>query len=216
MRLYKVPDWKCDVVPNGVVPTEYQKEVDPEEVKRSYGLNPSSPLILYTGRLEYQKGPDLLLEAISQVYNYHGDVQAIIAGAGCMQQYLQERAKDLPVKFVGYIPDTEYIRLLNACDLAVIPSRNEPFGLVLLEAWSANRCVIASNVGGLSENIDTFVNGLKVRVNPDSLAWGISTTLDEPSGSAAMGKEGRRKVDQMFLWEPIAQQMTGTYSRAVA
>ncbi|MEI8330112.1 MAG: glycosyltransferase [Methanomicrobiales archaeon] len=74
------------------------------------------------------------------------------------------------MQFVGYIPDSEYIRLLNAADIVVIPSRNEPFSLVLLEAWCAEKCVVACNVGGLSKNIDAYVNGLKVEVNPESIA----------------------------------------------
>ena len=125
-------------------------------------------------------------------------------------------AKDLPANFVGYVPDSEYIRLLNACDLVVIPSRNEPFGLVLLEAWSAEKGVVASNVGGLSENIDTFVDGLKVEPEPGSLAWGINTIMDDPSQAIALGKRGRKKVERIFLWEPIAGKMTETYARVVA
>ena len=133
-----------------------------------------------------------------------------------MRQYLESRAHDLPVNFVGYIPDSEYIRLLNACDLVVIPSRNEPFGLVLLEAWSAGKCVVASDVGGLGENIDAFVNGIKTEVSPDSLAWGIKTMIDEPWNAGALGIRGRRKVDRVFLWGPIAGRLTDTYARIVA
>jgi glycosyltransferase involved in cell wall biosynthesis len=140
----------------------------------------------------------------------------IVAGDGGMREFLQERAKDLPVNFVGYIPDSEYIRLLNAADVVVIPSRNEPFGLVLLEAWSAEKCVVACNVGGLSENIDAFVNGVKVEVNPDSLAWGISTMIDEPWNAVALGKRGRKKVDRVFLWDPIVRGLTDTYARTVS
>ena len=214
MQLYNVPDWKCDVVPNGIVPRQYCASLDAGEVKRAYGIHPFAPLILFIGRLVYQKGPDLFLDAIRQVCQRRWDAKVIVAGDGGMRQYLQERARDLPVNFVGYIPDSEYIRLLNACDLVVIPSRNEPFGLVLLEAWSAEKPVVACDVGGLSENIDTFVNGIKVQPDPGSLAWGITTMIDEPGNAEAQGKRGRRKVDRHFLWDPIADRMVNTYSRA--
>ena len=161
MHLYNVPDGKCDVVPNGVVPREYRTDIDPGEVKQEYGIQPSDPLIFFIGRLAYQKGPDLLIEAMKTVCRNQPDAKLIVAGEGNMRQSLGEQAKDLPVQFAGYIPDSEYVRLLNACDLVVIPSRNEPFGLVLLEAWSAEKGVVASNVGGLSENIDSFVDGVK-------------------------------------------------------
>jgi glycosyltransferase involved in cell wall biosynthesis len=213
MQIYNVPDWKCDIVPNGIVPRQYRAGIDPGEVKRAYGIHPYAPLILFIGRLVYQKGPDLFIEALQKVCRERWDAKVIVAGDGGMRQYLQERARDLPVNFVGYIPDSEYIRLLNACDLVVIPSRNEPFGLVLLEAWSAEKPVVACDVGGLSENIDTFVNGIKVRPEPESLAWGINTMIGDPEHAQVLGRRGRAKVDRQFLWDPIAHRMTNTYSR---
>jgi len=75
--------------------------------------------------------------------------------------------------------------------------------------------VVASNVGGLSENIDTFVDGLKVEPDPGSLAWGINTIMDEPAQGIALGKKGRKKVERVFGWGPIGRKMTETYSRVV-
>ena len=216
MWLYNVPDEKCEVIPNGVVPREFHTAIDPGEVKRSYRIHPYAPLILFIGRLVYQKGPDLLIEATGNVCQHRRDVQIVIAGEGDMRQFLQERAKDLPVNFTGYIADSEYVRLLNAADIVVIPSRNEPFGLVLLEAWSAGKCVVASDVGGLSENIDTFVNGIKVNVDSESLAWGIKMMVDDPDTARVFGKRGRTKVDRHFLWGPIVSKLTETYARMVS
>ena len=213
MQLYNVPDWKCDVVPNGIVPRQYRAYLDAGEVKRAYGIHPFAPLILFIGRLAYQKGPDLFIEAIRKVCQHRWDAKVIVAGDGGMRQFLQERARDLPVNFVGYIPDSEYIRILNACDLVVIPSRNEPFGLVLLEAWSAEKPVVACDVGGLSENIDSFVNGIKVQPDSESLAWGISTMIEDPMSAQVQGRRGRTKVDRQFLWDPIATRMANAYTK---
>jgi glycogen(starch) synthase len=213
MQLYNVPDWKCDVVPNGIVPRQYRASLDPGDVKRAYGIHPFAPLILFIGRLVYQKGPDLFIEAMRKVCQHRWDAKVIVAGDGGMRQFLQDRARDLPVNFVGYIPDSEYIRLLNACDLVVIPSRNEPFGLVLLEAWSAEKPVVACDVGGLSENIDTFINGIKVQPEAGSLAWGISSMIDNPENAQVQGRRGRSKVDRVFLWDPIARNMAGSYQK---
>lgn len=216
MNLYNIPDWKCDVVPNGVVPREFRADIDPGEVKKAYGIHPYAPLILFIGRLVYQKGPDLLIEALRKVCRQHWNARVIVAGDGGMRSYLSDRARDLPVNFIGYIPDSEYIRLLNACDMVVIPSRNEPFGLVLLEAWSAEKAVIASNVGGLSENIYSFVDGVKVDPDPESLAWGINSLVEEPWTAISLGKRGRKKVDSTFRWEPVGNRMLETYSRVTA
>jgi glycosyltransferase involved in cell wall biosynthesis len=216
MALYNIPEGKCDVVPNGIVPRQYRAEINAAEVKQSYGIPASDPLILFIGRLAYQKGPDILIGAIKTVCREHRDAKLIVAGEGDMRQVLVEQASDLPVNFIGYIPDSEYIRLLNACDLVVIPSRNEPFGLVLLEAWSAEKGVVASNVGGLSENIDSFVDGVKVEPQAETLAEGISAVIGEPQQAGALGKQGRKKIDRLFLWGPIGGKMTETYSRVVA
>jgi len=74
MSLYDIPDWKIDVVANGIVPGHYQADVDPEAVKRRYGFDPDSPLILFVGRLAWQKGPDMLVDAAPHLLREH-DVQ---------------------------------------------------------------------------------------------------------------------------------------------
>jgi glycosyltransferase involved in cell wall biosynthesis len=213
MDLYHVPDWKCDVVPNGIVARQYRMDVNPAQVKREYGTDPSAMLLFFIGRLAYQKGPDLLVGAMKTVHRQFRDAHLIIAGEGEMRPSLEKDAGGLPVTFTGYIPDPEYIRLLNACDLVVIPSRNEPFGLVLLEAWSAEKPVVACDVGGLSENIDAFINGIKVLPEPGSLAWGISAMLDDPVQAEVRGRRGRAKVDRQFLWDSVANRMADTYSQ---
>jgi glycosyltransferase involved in cell wall biosynthesis len=213
MWLYGVPEHKISVIPNGIYPEAYSMRLDPGTVKKEYGIHPLAPLVLFVGRLVYQKGPDLLVEAIPQVLRKRWDVQFIIVGNGDMRQWLEEQCRTLPVQFTGYVSDQEHLRLLNACDLVVIPSRNEPFGLVLTEAWSAERCVVATDVGGLCENIDNFSDGIKVPVRADSIAWGIGYALDDPVRNRAMGLAGKRKLVSMFNWERIGSMMDGAYQR---
>ncbi|MCG7854292.1 MAG: glycosyltransferase family 4 protein [Methanoregulaceae archaeon] len=213
MWLYGIPEQKITVVPNGIYPDAYRVPLDPGSVKKGYGIHPLAPLVLFVGRLVYQKGPDLLADAIPLVLRKRWDVQFVIVGEGDMRQWLEERCRPLPVHFAGYIPDPEYLRLLNACDLVVIPSRNEPFGLVLTEAWSAERCVVATDVGGLSENIDNFTDGIKVPVRADSIAWAISYIIEDPVRIRSMGRAGRRKVVSRFNWEKVGGMMEDVYYR---
>jgi glycogen(starch) synthase len=215
MWLYGIAEDKITVIPNGIDPDAYRLPVDPGSVKKRYGIHPLAPLVLFTGRLVYQKGPDLLVEAIPMVLKRRGDVQFVIAGKGDMLPFLEGRSRELPVQFPGYVTDDEYLRLLNACDLVVIPSRNEPFGLILTEAWSAERCVVATDVGGLSENIDNFVDGIKVPARADSIAWGINYIIEDPIRIRAMGRAGRRKVISLFSWEKIRGMMEQVYGELV-
>lgn len=208
MWLYNVPDWKISVIPNGIRPENYYKTVDSGAVKQRYGIHPLAPTIFFIGRLVTQKGPDLLVEAIPKVINNRWDAKFIIAGGGGMRGHLEYLARKNgvmdSVRFLGYVPDEEYLDILNACDIVCIPSRNEPFGLVLLEAWSAEKAVVAADVGGLGENIDNFNNGIKVFNNPESIAWGINYIINDPGGVHHLGQEGKKAVKTRFSWDKIA------------
>jgi glycosyltransferase involved in cell wall biosynthesis len=216
MWLYRIPEWKIDVVSNGIQVEKYRREVDPGRIKEKYGIHPLAPLILFAGRLTHQKGPDLFIETIPRVLCHRGDAKFIVVGHGEARGYLEYRAQQLgishTIRFTGWLPDDEYLELLNACDIVCIPSRNEPFGLILLEAWSAGKAVVATNVGGLNENIENFVNGIKVFPHPESIAWGINYIINDASGVKWIGENGRRKAKN-FGWDSIAEKMIGVYKK---
>ncbi len=212
MWLYNIPEWKIKVIPNGIEPEKFHMDINAEEVKKDYGIDPLEQLVFFMGRLVYQKGPDLLLHAAPKILEHHPNAKFLFAGDGDMRSFLEGWAKSFGgrVRFLGYLPDMEFVRLLNAVDLVVIPSRNEPFGLVLLEAWSAKKGVVATDVGGLSENIDNFENGVKVYVTPESIAWGANYCLNDLESTKNMGKKGWEKLGK-FRWETIAKEMVGVY-----
>ncbi len=214
MRLYHVPDWKIKVYPNGVIPEQFDVILDQGEMKRQMGIHPFSPTILFIGRMVFQKGPDLLLHALNKVRARHWGVQAIMAGDGGMRPWLEETAhkQNLPVRFTGYISDSQYVRLLKMADLVVIPSRNEPFGIVLPEAWSAGKAVVASDVGGLHENIESYRDGIKVNPSSDDICQGICQALDDPNQMHRYGRAGQAKVYREFCWSRIASQMNTLYA----
>lgn len=213
MQLYQVPDWKVRVFPNGVVPEQFDVMLDQGEVKQSLGIHPYAPTVLYIGRMAVQKGPDLLLEALPRVKDRFWGLEVIMAGDGGMRPWLEDRSRamGLPVRFPGYITDAEYVRLLAAADLVVIPSRNEPFGIVLLEAWSAGRPVVACNVGGLHENIEDFRDGIRTDVSSESIASGICQALENIDQSRTWGRNGRAKVYREFQWAGIASRLDTMY-----
>ncbi len=215
MWLYGVPEWKITVVPNGTDPDAFRLVLDPGTVKKEYGIHPLAPVVLFLGRLEYQKGPDLLIRAIPSIIARRWDVRFLFAGTGSMQATLSAMAHSMPVAYLGYVSDTERQRLLNSCDLVANPSRNEPIGLVLTEAWSAERCVVATDVGGLAENIETFVDGIKVPVRPDAIAWGISYVIEDPVRMQEMGRAGQKKVAARFSWGRVTRRMAGLYRQVL-
>jgi len=213
--LYGLPPERIDVVRNGIDPASYRFAANPSEVKRRCGVDPLAPMILYVGRLEYQKGPDILLESIPKILRGRPEARFLFAGRGGMMDYLQRRRQDLGVedatRFLGFLPELELLRVLNSCDLVCLPSRNEPFGMVLLEAWAAGKPVVASDVGGLAENIDESINGLKVEPDPEAVASGVLRLLNSPSLMEALARAGEEKV-RLFTWKEPVRRLTDIYA----
>jgi glycosyltransferase involved in cell wall biosynthesis len=213
-EIFGTPPEKIDVIPNAITPEKYRKDVRPGDVKKKYGIPETSPVVLYIGRLEYQKGPDLLLEAAPLVLKNQENVKFVFAGRGTASRSLKRRVRKLgisgAVKFLGWIPYMRYVDLLNTCDLVCIPSRNEPFGIVLLEAWATGRPVVVTDVGGLGENVENFVNGIKVHPHPKSIAQGINYLLNHPRVRERIAREGNKSVKE-FNWPAVTKKLLGVY-----
>lgn len=218
VRVCKIPKEKIDVVPNAITPSKYQISVDAEKVKKKYGIPLDVRTILFMGRLEYQKGPDLLLDAVPEVLRRHEDVLFLFAGTGTMSRRLKRKARKYElmekVKFLGWIPYRKYVNLLNICDVMCIPSRQEPFGIVLLEGWATGRPMVVTNVGGLAENVKHLVNGVKVNPNPKSIARGICYVLEHPQVAKRVSENGKKSV-QKFTWRNTIRKLLRTYRRAL-
>ena len=212
--LYKIPIEKIDVIPNAIDPRKHRVHVDPGRVKEKYGIHPLAPVVLFMGRIEYQKGPDLLAEAIPRVLSNRWDVKFIFVGDGGMRSYLEHRANEIGVghatRFLGKVPHWQYLESLNSGDIVCIPSRNEPFGIVLLEAWAAGKPVITTDIGGLGDNIENFVDGIKVYPNYESIAWGINYLLDNPDAMKQVIEGGKEKVKK-FSWDNTLSKLLNTY-----
>ena len=106
----------------------------------------------------------------------------------------------------------ELADLFEACDIVAVPSRNEPFGIVILEGWSANKPVVSTKRGGPAEFVWHEVNGLQVDDTPDSVAWGLGTLLADHDRCRWMGRNGRAAVDAAFSWDNIAGQTEEVYA----
>jgi glycosyltransferase involved in cell wall biosynthesis len=215
MWMYEVPGWKICAVYNGVNPSNYDGFLDPADVKRRYHIAPMDPMVLFSGRLVYQKGPDLLLEATPAILKFYPDAKFVFAGDGEMRGQLQHRAHQLGVahatRFIGFQGNGTLTSLYKACDVVCVPSRNEPFGIVVLEAWSCGKPVASTVNGGPDEFVWHEVNGLKVYPNPDSIAWALGTMFRNFEWVRWMGRNGRIAVETAFSWNSIADHVLGVY-----
>ncbi len=215
MWMYNVPDWKSFVIYNGINSRNFNGWIDPAAVRKLYNVGPLDPVVLFVGRMVYQKGPDLLVEAIPSVLKYYDKAKFIFVGDGEMRWDVENKSRSMGVshatRFLGYLNGWRLVDLYKASDAVCIPSRNEPFGIVILEAWSAGKPVIASLSGGPGEIIWHDVNGLKIYPNPDSVAWGIGTMFQDFEHARWMGKNGRIAVESAFSWDIIANQVLAVY-----
>lgn len=215
MWMYEVPDQKISTVYNGVNVHHYDGWIDPADVKRRYGIGPVDPTVLFVGRMVHQKGPDLLMEAVPAILRSHPHAKFIFAGDGDLRGGVERRAHQLrvahAVRFLGFHANGALTDIYKACDALCVPSRNEPFGIVVLEAWSAGKPVVCTDAGGPAEFVWHEVNGLKVRANPESIAWGLGTLFTNFEWARWMGRNGRIAAEAGFSWDEIADQVLTVY-----
>ena len=213
-QIYKIPDYKLWEIPNGINVGKIKREIDPGNVKKHYGIHPCLPVVLFTGRMAYQKGPDLLVEAAAKVLKKR-NAQFVLIGEGEMRSQCEYQAQKLGIgnscNFLGYAPDNTVIDWFNACDLVCVPSRNEPFGIVVLEAWDAKKPVVASDAVALIEN---FKTGVVAHKEPSSIAWGLNYVL-EGLGRNRMGEKGYDLLKQKYNWKTIAKKTLEVYEKVI-
>jgi len=211
-KIYGFEEWKIAMIPNGVSLHKFSAPIDRWSVKKPYGVGVWDPVCLFVGRMVVQKGADLLLESIPSILADVPTAKFFFIGDGYMRSHLEHRAQELGVhqatKFLGYVSESELINFYKACDVVCIPSRNEPFGIVALEAWAAGKPIVVTNNG--FDFVWHDINGLKVYDNPNSIAWGIKTIFSDPERARWMGTNGR-KAAEIFSWDNIARITSGVY-----
>lgn len=215
MQVYSIPEEKIDVVPNGIVSGKIQRNVDSRSVKRRYYIKSDAPVVLFCGRMSYQKAPDLLVEAIPLILKNHKDVKFIFAGEGDMMNACEDLARRLKVndacRFLGYITSQAKEALMNACDLLCVPSRNEPFGMVVLEAWDAGKPVVATEAISI---INNFEDGLLAYIQPESIAWCINRLFANRKEMEKIASAGHNRIKREFSWDKISERTEDVYEKA--
>jgi glycogen(starch) synthase len=204
------------MIPNGVnTQVSASSETEDREAFRAKFALPEEKIVLYVGRLVYEKGIHVLINAVPKVL---GRVNAkfIIVGSGYMKEQLLNIVRSMrlehKVLFMGFVDDETLLRLQKCADVSVVPSLFEPFGIVALEAMAAKSPVVVSDTGGLSEIVDHDATGFKAYPNnPESLAWGITKILIDENYRNYIRENAHRKVQEKYDWEKIAQQTKQVY-----
>jgi glycogen synthase len=213
---FQLPDDKIDLVPNGVEvrPDPFADATERQAFRRRYVADYQC-LVFYVGRIVYEKGLHVLLDAWPQITAF-SDSQLVIAGIGgqldALKQQVRERGLSDSIHFAGFISDEDREKLYRVADVAVFPSLYEPFGIVALEAFASGCPVVVSDTGGLAEVVDHGTTGLVVPpADPASLAQAVLATLNRPTAARIRAQAARRLVEERYSWQEIAVQTTQVY-----
>ena len=219
-EIFELPPRKMDVIPNGV-DLDAVKAPDGVEEFRAQRLRiaPDEKLIVFAGRLEYEKGVQTVLDALPLVLK-RLPVRFLVAGVGTHEEELRAHARrdglDGQVEFLGFVPDVELKMYYAAADLAVVPSLYEPFGMVALETMAAGTPCIAADTGGLRELVVHDATGLRFSPgDPSSLADAIVRLLTDTHLDRRLTLDARRWLNEGFSWPSIARRTVDVYERAI-
>jgi glycogen(starch) synthase len=213
--IYGLEEKRVSVIPNGIDPMDLQP-VDDLDTLRSRFAAPHERLLLLVGRLVYEKGFQLALEALPGLIERVGNVRFLVAGSGTHEAELRQQASALGLDehgtFLGWIGDDVLHSLYRISDLCVVPSIYEPFGLVALEAMASGCPCIVADTGGLREVVPNDDVGLRFRSrDPASLAQMVERVLTDDRLRERLVAEASEHV-LSFDWGEIGGQTAALYS----
>jgi glycogen synthase len=217
--IYGLEERRISVIPNGIDPSELVPVDDLEALRRKFA-QPDERLVLLVGRLVYEKGFQLALEALPGLIERLGKVRFIVAGSGTAEHELREQAAELGLDehgtFLGWIGDDVLHSLYRIADLTVVPSIYEPFGLVALEAMASGCPCLVADTGGLREVVPNEDVGLRFRSrDPASLAHMAERLLTDHELRDRLVAEASEHV-LGFDWADVARQVSGVYEELVS
>jgi starch synthase len=232
LRLFDVDPARVHVIHNGIDLEEYRERRD-DAVLQKHGVDPARPFVLFVGRITRQKGIIHLVQALKHLDP--GFQVVLCAGApdtpeiaAEMKSAVEAARKVRPgvVWIEAMLPKDEVIALYSGAEVFVCPSIYEPFGIINLEAMACGTPVVASAVGGIPEVVVPGETGLLVPVeqmqeapfepvNADAFAFHLAEAINELMRDEArrrsMGREARRRVEEVFSWDAIARRTADLY-----
>ncbi len=218
--IYELDEQRISVIPNGIDPLDLQPVDDLETLRANFAAA-DELLVILVGRLVYEKGFQLALEALPPIIERVGNIRFLVAGSGTHEAELKAQAEQLGLlehgSFLGWIGDDVLHSLYRIADLCVIPSLYEPFGLVALEAMASGCPCIVADTGGLREVVPAGERvGLRFNGgDSDHLGVMIERMLTNSELRERLVNEASEHV-LGFDWVDVAAQTREVYDEALA
>jgi glycogen synthase len=213
------PLGEITVIQNAVDPSDLEVPVDLDRLRARFA-QPHERLVLLVGRLVYEKGFHLALDALAQVIGGAAAVRFVVAGSGTAEAELREQAQRLGLmehgSFLGWVGDDMLHSLYRIAEITIVPSIYEPFGLVALEAMACGCMCIVADTGGLREVVPANGTvGLRFRSRDSSdLGEVLSQILTDDDARARLVAEAREHV-LSFDWSEVARRTREVYMELV-
>ncbi len=215
---YGVEPEKVSLIPNGINPEDFISS-DVDTFRRKFGLN-DSPFILFMGRLNAIKGPDLLLHAFCNIKNKLQNYHLVFVGPdGGMFNELQEKVEEMKivdrVHFTGYLGGEEKPSAYRAASLLAIPSRQEAMSIVVLEAGIMCTPVLLTDQCGFDE-VEAIGGGKVVNATVEGLQKGLLEILKNPDKLKSLGSNLKRHVIANYTWDKIINKYIDLYRQVLS
>jgi glycogen synthase len=215
-RLFDLPPDKVTPIPNGTDPAPVDHD-RAAAMRAQYGGE--GPLLLFAGRLVYEKGLQDVLRAMPRLRRRHPGLRLLVAGEGPQGDDLRAQAKALrlgrSVQWLGFVEPDRLAALTAAADCALVPSIYEPFGMVALEAAAAGTPLVVADTGGLREFVRHGATGLRFASGDVAgLADAVSLLLRDEVLGRRLARAGRTALAE-YTWPAIAARTVTEYRRAV-
>jgi len=209
---------RISVVHNGLSKPAADRVKPGETIRAELAIDPAAPFIVCAARLEPEKDVASLILAMQRLLEDFPAARCVIAGRGSLQESLARQITDLRlgqhVRLLGFHADV--ISLMAAANVVALPSVAEPFGLVLLEAMSVGRPVVATRAGGPLEIVADGASGLLVPPSdPPALAAALARLIANPAEAEMMGRAARARFEQLFTDEHMADAIADIYRELV-
>lgn len=216
---YRVPPSKVVNVGTAVRLDSFDEGVDRTRVRGEFGLGRDDVVAAIVGRLHEQKGLEAAIESVPAILEREPRFRLLLVGAGPLEDVLRtivsRESLGSAVILAGRRDDVPEV--LAAADLLILPSESETAPLTVLEAMAAGLPVVATDVGGVGEAVESGVTGVLIEPrDPRAIAEAVLSVVALPDGGAAMGRAGRRTVRERFSRDRLVGAVTALYERLLA
>lgn len=214
---------RVHLIGNGVHPEKFANG-DAIAFRKKNGIPEQAFLISCICRFDPQKNHPCLVRAFEKFAKDHPDAWLFMAGPETLPQYVDKLDEQIAKTNVAakiirtgpLDPDSnEIVDAYHACDVFTLPSRHEPFGIVVLEAWASGKPVITSQVGGLKDLVINGETGLSFPDNDhDALAHSLSKLATDNELRHRLAEYGSHLMKEKYTWPKIHEQIMGVYDQA--